>query len=50
MQVGRWRSTCWQFYIDNDHTFYDNFANKMASTLPVAGVHWDSAAVPTFAE
>jgi integrase len=49
MQAGRWRSTCWRFYIDNDHTFYHNFATKMATSAPVAGVHWDSEAVPSFA-
>jgi hypothetical protein len=49
MQAGRWRSTCWRYYVDNDHTFYHDFASKMASATPTAGVHWDSETVPMFA-
>jgi hypothetical protein len=49
MQAGRWRSTCWRYYVDNDHTFYHDFASKMATVTPTAGVHWDSETVPIFA-
>jgi hypothetical protein len=49
IQAGRWRPTCWRYYVDNDHTYYYDFASTMATATPSAGVHWDSATVPMFA-
>jgi hypothetical protein len=49
MQAGRWRSSCWQFYVEHDHTYFHSFAQQMSASTPIAGVRWDAETVPTFA-
>jgi len=49
MQAGRWRSSCWKLYVDNDHTFFAGFASQMAREAITTDVRWDSETVPTFA-
>jgi hypothetical protein len=49
MQAGRWRSSCWKLYVDNDHTFFAGFASQMAREAITTDVRWDYETVPTFA-